>query len=123
MATRVVVNPNWFDEAMNRGGATWLDETIGDRILSDSKRLCPKDTHELVQSLGKELVGNDRVDIGSGVGGKKVAQHAVVVEVGGQPHDIPNAFGLGITVHHPGTAAQPYLTPALYRKRRGKGGA
>jgi hypothetical protein len=39
------------------------------------------------------------------------------VEYGTRPHDIPNAWGLGFTVHHPGTSAQPFMRPAAYRRR------
>lgn len=38
--------------------------------------------------------------------------HAGPQEKGAGPHPIPNAFGMGITVMHPGNAAQPYLRPA-----------
>lgn len=39
--------------------------------------------------------------------------HALPQEKSAGPHPIPNAFGRGITVQHPGNAAQPYLRPAL----------
>lgn len=39
--------------------------------------------------------------------------HALPQELGAGPHLIPNAFGLGIDVMHPGNAPQPYLSPAL----------
>lgn len=40
------------------------------------------------------------------------AQHAGAIEEGAGPHLIPNAFGRGITVLHPGNGAQPFLMPA-----------
>lgn len=40
------------------------------------------------------------------------AGHAGAIEEGAGPHMIPNAFGRGIPVLHPGNATQPYLMPA-----------
>lgn len=45
------------------------------------------------------------------------APHAAAVELGSSPHEIPNAWGRGITVQHPGGPAQPYLRPAAFRQR------
>lgn len=39
--------------------------------------------------------------------------HAAAQEKGAAPHPIPNAFGTGATVMHPGNAAQPYIRPAI----------
>lgn len=44
--------------------------------------------------------------------------HAEAIEEGAGPHMIPNAFGRGIPVLHPGNAAQPYLLPAYEAARR-----
>lgn len=41
------------------------------------------------------------------------AGHALAQEYGAGPHWIPNAFGFGITVLHPGNGPQPYLRPAI----------
>lgn len=39
--------------------------------------------------------------------------HAGPQEMGAGPHPIPNAFGSGQTVMHPGNGPQPYLRPAI----------
>lgn len=39
------------------------------------------------------------------------APHAGAIEEGSVAHGIPNAFGSGRTVHHPGTSADPFLRP------------
>lgn len=44
-------------------------------------------------------------------------EYAAAVELGSSPHEIPNAWGRGITVQHPGGPAQPYLRPAAFRQR------
>lgn len=38
-------------------------------------------------------------------------------ETGAAPHPIPNAFGSGQTVMHPGNAPQPFIRPALTKLR------
>lgn len=48
---------------------------------------------------------------------KAHAGHAGPQELGAGPHEIPNAFGSGHPVMHPGNAPQPYLRPALERLR------
>lgn len=80
-----------------------------DDCLPDARRNAPVDTGELAAS--------GYVDHGAGRIGFR-ADHAAPVEVGASPHEIPNAWGRGITVEHPGTKAQPYLRPAVYRARR-----
>jgi hypothetical protein len=90
-------------------------------VLAGAKRRCPVDTTELVASIhvehGRDGQGQYR-DIGSDV------DHALVVEVGGRPHDIKSHGDyplrnrktgqvFGREVHHPGTRAQAYLRPAL----------
>jgi hypothetical protein len=37
--------------------------------------------------------------------------YAASIEGGSKAHDIPNAFGKGITVRHPGIKALPFLRP------------
>jgi hypothetical protein len=80
-----------------------------DDCLPDAVRNAPVDTGELKAS--------GYVDHGAGVVGFR-ADHAAAVELGARAHEIPNAWGRGITVHHPGTKAQTYLRPAVYRARR-----
>lgn len=45
------------------------------------------------------------------------AGHAGPQELGAGPHIIPNAFGRGLPVLHPGNAPQPYIRPALQKLR------
>lgn len=40
-------------------------------------------------------------------------EHGGPQEKGAGPHPIPNAWGSGRTVMHPGNAAQPYIRPAI----------
>lgn len=44
--------------------------------------------------------------------------HGSSQEHGARPHWIPNAFGMGVPVLHPGNAAQPYVRPAILALRR-----
>lgn len=53
---------------------------------------------------------------------RATAQHAQAIEEGAGPHLIPNAFGRGITVLHPGNMADPFLRTgylAVQRQWRG----
>lgn len=45
------------------------------------------------------------------------AGHAEAIEKGAGAHMIPNAFGRGVPVLHPGNAAHPYLMPAYEAAR------
>lgn len=77
-------------------------------IGRDAQRYAPRDTNEL----------HDSIDIRPALGRVYVtARHWAAQEYGARPHPIPNAFGRGFTVQHPGNAAQPYMRPALFTKR------
>ena len=75
-------------------------------VLNDAVTTVAVDKGQLKQSLVK-VVKPDKATIGTPV------SHTPHVEFGTRPHTIPNAFGKGITVNHPGTKAQPFLLPAL----------
>jgi len=79
-----------------------------DDCLPEAVRNAPRDTGE--------LAGSGYVDHAAGRLGFRAA-HAAAVEMGARPHEIPNAFGRGGSVEHPGTKAQPYMRPAVYRAR------
>lgn len=49
-------------------------------------------------------------------------RYAAPVHEGSKPHLIPNAFGLGFTVDHPGNSANPWLRRALDRLAAMSGG-
>jgi len=50
--------------------------------------------------------------------GDDQAWYGHLVEFGTNPHAIPNAFGLGITVQHPGASPHPFLVPAAELNRK-----
>lgn len=80
-----------------------------DDCLPDARRNAPVDSGDLFLSIGVDhSAGTLFAD----------TDYAAAVELGASPHEIPNAWGRGITVEHPGTKAQPYLRPAVYRARR-----
>jgi hypothetical protein len=57
-------------------------------------------------------------DLGVGAAEIRVENHAdyaAAVHEGSVAHDIPNAFGWGITVEHPGNDANPWLRRAMDR--------
>lgn len=89
--------------------ATRVRNNFLDDCKPDAERLAPVDTGDLYLSI----------DVDHGAGEIRAdTPYAAAVEMGSRPHDIPNAFGRGITAHHPGGPAQPYLRPAVFRERR-----
>lgn len=94
---------------------------LGDAIARDARRYAPRDTGYMATHI------NVHKDPATPFRAKVVAEGAGIppnrdapayVEFGTRPHDIPNAWGMGFTVHHPGTRPQPFLRPAAYTKRR-----
>jgi hypothetical protein len=99
----------------------WLENTIGDAILSDARDFVPKRTSRLHDSLRAEC--HDKVlRVGS-----LDCNYATDVEMGTAPHVItpsnkkalywPGADHPVARVNHPGTAPQPYLRVALFQRR------
>lgn len=58
-------------------------------------------------------ISTDITDDGLGFEVGPTAEYGGYVEEGTAPHPIPDAFGWGITVMHPGTSPEPYLAPAF----------
>lgn len=94
---------------------------LADAIAADARRYAPIDTgylHEHIDPRPDPTSPFHKLVVAAGAGMPPNAEAPAYVEFGTRPHDIPNAFGLGFTAHHPGTEAQPYLRPAAYTKRR-----
>jgi len=90
---------------------------LADVVARDARRFAPRDTGFL-KHHGIVVTPDNRRVVAVGAGRPPNPDAPAYVEYGTRPHDIPNAFGLGFTVRHPGTRAQPFLRPAAYRKRR-----
>jgi phage gpG-like protein len=101
MATRIVFEPGW--EAHLAGDVPALLERLGEAIEADAKAAAPVLTGHLRDSIGHEVDG-DTLRVGSNL------HYAAPVEEG---HRIV-AWG-----HETGKLQppQPYLRPALYRRR------
>lgn len=119
MAKQYEENPD-FDREFQREVEQKLLRPLAESVMRDAKRLCPIDTGHLSESITYEIVSWDEAIVGTDV------DYAASVEFGSQPHTITarNAKVLsdgkhifGKTVRHPGTPAQPFLRPALYRER------
>jgi hypothetical protein len=107
------------DAAINE----WMQDVIGDAILTDAKDFVPKKTSRLHDSLRAEC--HDKVlRVGS-----LDCNYAADVELGTPPHVIlprnkkalhwPGADHPVARVNHPGTEPSPYLRPALFQRRTG----
>jgi hypothetical protein len=115
---RVVLTPGW-EQRIEGAIEDYLEKVAGE-IEVDAKAGCPVDTGHLKESIEHEVDGLT-ARIGSNV------SYAAYVEEGTRAHEIrPKTAGalfwpgaahpVGV-VHHPGTRAEPYLRPALYRAR------
>lgn len=90
-------------------------------VADDARAGCPIDSGDLVESIKPRFPGGlvGVVEVGT--------EYWSDVEYGSRPHEI-RSHGpwslrsdegeyFGRVVHHPGTPAQPFMRPALYRKR------
>lgn len=96
----------------------WLAQAVA----RDARRYAPVDTGYLKTHINPhydlELTPFRARVVAEGAGMPPDEDVPAYVEFGTRPHDIPNAFGMGFTAHHPGTDPQPFLRPAAYTKRR-----
>lgn len=124
MAGFVVESPVWRLQLRARTQDDLVD--ITDEIAEDCRRGCPVDTGEMLATIHTTFEpGVGRVHVGT--------DHWAPTEYGSEDHEIrprnPNGalafFWLRAgryvvlkRVHHPGTPAQPFMRPALLRRRR-----
>lgn len=114
MAFRVYVESPLADvhiDAIQHDLRHWL----AGEVRKDAIKFAPFDTGYLKTHI--EVQDDARRVVATGAGIPPNEDAPAYVEFGTRAHDIPNAFGLGFTVHHPGTDPQPFLRPAAYRKR------
>ncbi|MGY0062843.1 HK97 gp10 family phage protein [Streptomyces sp. LZ34] len=118
----VVVNHGW--RGWMRNAITRYLEKLGREIQNDAERLAPVKTGQLRAGLYHEV---NRGELRVGV---RDVPYWMAVEYGSGPHIItpknakalywPGADHPVAKVNHPGTPAQPFLRPALYRRRGGR---
>lgn len=116
MAAKLYVEVPSFEAVRMQRIDAELRAWLAAAIAKDARRYAPRDTGYLKAHIFPTH-GNHRVTA-LGAGTPPDEDVPAYVEFGTRPHLIPNAFGLGITVWHPGTEAQPFLRPAAYTKRR-----
>jgi len=121
VASTVAFAPGW-EERYNRQVERAAFRPLCELILADMERGCPEDKGDLKDSLRIRYLNQHGARIGSDL------DYATVVELGSGPHII-RAKGnyslhnaetgeyFGPVVMHPGTPAQPFMRPALYRRR------
>lgn len=96
-------------------------EKITREVFREIQRRVPVDTGELLDSLGITVVnGTGIITVGT--------DHWAPTEFGSGPHIIRSSGPwslhnretgerFGREVHHPGTPAQPFIRPAVYKRR------
>ena len=113
----------WSKEGQAR--ITGLVDQLGDavtaQVQADAKRLCPVKTGKLKRSIKRFKAGRTwYVSVGT--------DYWAHVEYGTRPHvirskgpwplrNLETGQVFGPVVHHPGTAAQSFMRPAIYRTR------
>ena len=124
MGAEVHFDPEWWRH-IDVAGRELLDR-LGSAILADMRAGCPRDTNVLLEALDKATVDTAAGPVEQ-IGSRGV-DYAASVEMGSRPHVI-RSHGpwplrnretgqvFGQVVHHPGTKAQPFMRPALYKQR------
>lgn len=118
MATKMRLDKDGL--ARIRHTISGVGEGVATAVYRDARRHCPRDTGELKASIKLFNAGRTwYVSVGT--------DHWRHVEYGTRPHVIRShgswplrsADGevFGPVVHHPGTAASPFMRPAIYRTR------
>jgi len=103
--------------------------TLVEDIADDARRACPVDSEDLLNSIETAFQpGVGYINVGT--------DHWAPTEYGSDEHEIhPRAPGGRLAffwlkvgrdvvfqrVQHPGTPAQPFMRPALYRRRKPRG--
>lgn len=113
--TRVEMVPGW-EEQLSRPVDSLVSRTM-QHILEDARAACPVDTGALKASLTNILYNH---------GESRIISHmpyCAAVELGFHGEEFVRAYarkdGTSVRAHtrHGNTPAQPFLRPALYRKR------
>lgn len=115
---------------VNRDFESWFTAHVGanvrqvtEAVARDAIAGCPIDSGDLVESIGTRYPGKLRGVVTVGT------DHWAPTEFGSRPHwiDSHGDWSLhnaetgeyfGRRVWHPGTPEQPFMRPALYRKRK-----
>jgi hypothetical protein len=117
---RVIRNPAFQSYFLAAVGANV--KKVTDEITDDAIAGCPIDSGDLVETIHSYFPGKLHGVVVVGT------DHWPATEYGSEPHliishgpwSLHNAETdeyFGRVVHHPGTPAQPFMRPALYRKR------
>jgi hypothetical protein len=115
---RLIAIANGSDEAMRKGAY----QTMA-RVEREAKQLVPTKTGNLKTSIHADTLPDGAYCSAGGGNGLKDVRYAPYVEYGTVPHDIRPVnkkalFWKGaahpvMVVHHPGTKAHPFFTPAV----------
>lgn len=111
---RVELSDGW--EGNLQPGVTALLEKLAKSVKADAKAICPRDSGDLEESISHEVHGNE-ARVGSNL------DYAAAVEMGFHGIEHVRAYeradGTRVRAHERrgNTPSQPYLRPALYRRR------
>jgi hypothetical protein len=103
------MSPDWLEKIYGATDAFFADR-LGPDIANDARRLCPKRTGALAESIEDHLNGHDLVVSATG---SEEREYAYFVEEG---HQIAHGPGMKI-VGPQRKAPEPFLRPSLYADR------
>jgi hypothetical protein len=120
------IRPNQLYRAYFKAHEGRQVKRITEAVAADAIAGCPIDSGDLVETIGTRYPGQL---VGLVTVGGQFAKHWAAVEYGARPHlieshgrwslhNVEEDEYYGRVVHHPGNTAQPYMRPALYRRRR-----
>lgn len=125
------IRPNQLYRSYFRAYVGSQVRRVTEAVAEDAIAGCPIDSGDLVETIRTRYPGGLRglVVVGGSHGFAVNVDYWAAVEYGSEPHLIVShgSWSLhndetdeyfGRVVHHPGTPAQPFMRPALFRRRR-----
>lgn len=125
------IRPSQFYRSYFRAYVGHQVKRVTEAVATDCIAGCPIDSGDLVETIRTSYPGQLRglVRVGGSYGFAIDVDYWASVEYGSAPHIIEShgPWSLhndetdeyfGRVVHHPGTPAQPFMRPALFRRRR-----
>jgi hypothetical protein len=95
-----------FRAALDAAETAALKEVLAE-VEEDAAMFAPYRLGDLAGSIHSRMLSSRHGFVAAD------ADHAMPQEEGAVPHDIPNAFGRGFTVHHPGNPATHFMRDAM----------
>jgi hypothetical protein len=105
------------DKEALKESTTTLANAVAERIKSYQEQFINMNqsivTGNMHDTIFVDPQGEGEAEVGATALSDRGFPYPIVIELGSDPHEIPNAFGRGFTVQHPGTKPKPFVQPSL----------